>query len=254
MSPQIYYIETDIIDACNLNCAGCSHFAPLAKCKNEVNLEDFTKDVRRIGELFPYHFIFRIMGGEPLLHPQLADIIRVSRLYLKEARIELVTNGILLKNCSQELKDVINENNIFICVSNYGLNLDEESLKKDFKHIGLADRAETMYNISLNDNPTDSYITNFFDCRDKRICIYMEKGKLYHCPITAKTRLFDDYFETNWQEKMADGIDIYKNDHHTICNFLRTPIMACKYCDLKNQEQTAHKNYVSEKKKEEWTI
>ena len=77
MLPQIYYIETDIIDACNLNCAGCSHFAPLAKCRNEVSLEDYTKDVRRIGVLFPFIFIFRILGGEPLLHPQLAEIIQV---------------------------------------------------------------------------------------------------------------------------------------------------------------------------------
>ena len=68
------------------------------------------------------------MGGEPLLHSQLTEIIKVSRLYLKEARIELVTNGILLKNCSKERKDSINENNIFVCISNYGLNLDEELL------------------------------------------------------------------------------------------------------------------------------
>ena len=254
MLPKIYYIETDIVDACNLNCAGCSHFAPLAQCKNEVSIDDFTRDVKRLGELFPYDFLFRIMGGEPLLHSRLIEILQISRLYLKEAKIELVTNGILLNKCSKELIDTINENNISICISDYGLKLDMEFIEKEFKNLKLVERVETMYNISLNDNPTDSYITNFFACRDKRICVYMERGKLYHCPITAKVRLFDARFKTDWREKMVDGIDIYKNDHHTICNFLRTPIMACKYCDLKKQEQTAHKNYTSEKKKEEWTV
>ena len=254
MMPQIYYIETDIVDRCNLNCAGCSHYAPLADKNSDITLDNYTKDLKRISELFPYRFIYRIMGGEPFLHPQLKDIIDITRKYLPEAEIELVTNGTLLQSCSTELIDSINNNNISICISDYGLNLDLEYVKKTFKKAKKVERVNEMYNISLDKNSTGSYIENFFECRSTRICIFLRNGKLYHCPVAGKIDLFDNYFNTDYKKLFKDGIDIHKNTHHVICNYLRTPIMACKYCNIKNQQKTSHKNYTSNKQIEEWII
>ena len=63
------YIETHIVDHCNLNCRGCSHFSPLAKPYFK-SLDEYKREFERLAEI-TNHYIqqIRIMGGEPFLHP-----------------------------------------------------------------------------------------------------------------------------------------------------------------------------------------
>ena len=63
------YIEHHIVDHCNLNCAGCSHFSPLARPWIE-DFETFKLDFKQLYNITKgdIHTI-RLMGGEPLLHP-----------------------------------------------------------------------------------------------------------------------------------------------------------------------------------------
>ena len=50
--PFLNYLETNVVDHCNLNCKGCSHFSNIQKEKEFVKLEDYTKDLKRLNELF----------------------------------------------------------------------------------------------------------------------------------------------------------------------------------------------------------
>lgn len=252
MLPRLAYIETDIVNYCNLNCAGCSHFAPLVVDKFAVAVVDYERQLKRIGELFPYPLLFRVMGGEPLLHPELAKILDITRQYLPDAQIELVTNGILLRQVSQEVVAAINTNKVRVNISNYNLDLDLDYIKDTFESVCMVDRESFMYNICLNEAPSDSYIENYFNCASHRVCNYLKDGKLYHCAITGCVELFDARFGTSFGAKMLDGIDIYSNNHDDICDYLRTPISACKYCTLSAQKATEHLNYQSQLEKNEW--
>ena len=49
----------------------------------------FVADVRSLGEVSRVHFT----GGEPLLHPQLADMVGDFRTAFPAAEIVIVTNG-----------------------------------------------------------------------------------------------------------------------------------------------------------------
>ncbi len=79
----------DILRGCNLKCRACYNQAearckPLAEVKAEV---DGLLRLRRLQSI-------SIVGGEPLMHPELCDIVRFLRhrgLY-----VELFTNGLLL--------------------------------------------------------------------------------------------------------------------------------------------------------------
>ncbi len=44
-------LETHLVDHCNLNCKGCSHFSPLSS-PNFADYNQFTKDLTRLSELF----------------------------------------------------------------------------------------------------------------------------------------------------------------------------------------------------------
>ena len=64
-----------IAEHCNLNCAHCSHFSPLAD-KILMPVEDFRRDVERMGELFNHECErFQIYGGEPLLLPESITLV-----------------------------------------------------------------------------------------------------------------------------------------------------------------------------------
>ena len=79
----------DILRGCNLRCQACynhleSRTKPLAEVQAEV---DGLLRLRRLQSI-------SIVGGEPLLHPELCDIVRFLRH--RGLRVELFTNGLLL--------------------------------------------------------------------------------------------------------------------------------------------------------------
>ena len=80
--PRIPYLETHLCDHCNLNCKSCSHFCPLVTEPTFTDLEQYTKDIRVLSKKLAIRTI-RLMGGEPLLHPQdiASKLIHTNRLY-----------------------------------------------------------------------------------------------------------------------------------------------------------------------------
>ncbi|MBR6713350.1 MAG: 4Fe-4S cluster-binding domain-containing protein [Selenomonadaceae bacterium] len=62
----ITYLETNLIDSCNLNCKGCTHFSVLFNRKEIYPLETFRRDIRILSSKSDI-LRFRLLGGEPLL-------------------------------------------------------------------------------------------------------------------------------------------------------------------------------------------
>lgn len=91
----------DIIEECNLNCAGCLVFSPLV-CDNGyvMTISSFEKDVERLSEIFDEDEIdvITISGGEPLLHKEVEKFPQIIRKYFGKVNIRIVTNGLLLLN------------------------------------------------------------------------------------------------------------------------------------------------------------
>ena len=92
-------LDVQVCDHCNLRCAGCLHFAPLAP-ERFLDLGEYERDLRRLAAIEGFGGYFEsivLMGGEPLLHPQVADVVSVTRAILPDENITLCTNGLLLK-------------------------------------------------------------------------------------------------------------------------------------------------------------
>jgi MoaA/NifB/PqqE/SkfB family radical SAM enzyme len=77
------------IRRCNLSCTYCNEFDDHSK---PVPLEEMNKRLDRLGEFRTS--IVTISGGEPLLHPQLDDVIR--RIRANGMIAGMITNGYLL--------------------------------------------------------------------------------------------------------------------------------------------------------------
>jgi cyclic pyranopterin phosphate synthase len=88
-------LEINVVDHCNLDCVGCSHSAPLMARW----FEDPDRLARALAILWKFYRtpLLKLLGGEPLLHPNISDIIAVAKKSTG-SRLRLVTNGKLLKH------------------------------------------------------------------------------------------------------------------------------------------------------------
>ncbi len=116
--PELAYLELHLTDHCNLNCKGCSHFCPLAP-PQYADLSGYKSDMHRISQLFRNIRTIRLMGGEPLLHPDPASFVRATRAVFPQARIRFVTNGILLPKASQAFWDACRDTGATIDMTVY---------------------------------------------------------------------------------------------------------------------------------------
>lgn len=86
-------LEIHVADHCNLDCVACSHESPLMVRR----LEDPDRLAEALSALWLHYRapLLKLLGGEPLLHPRIGEVIRAASA-ATGARIRVVTNGTLL--------------------------------------------------------------------------------------------------------------------------------------------------------------
>lgn len=85
---------------CKLSCRGCSHLSPAFIKRFEVPAPIFNA-CSILGKYYHPKYI-KLVGGEPLLHPDLLQVIDAIRSSGLSNYIQVVTNGQLLANMSDE--------------------------------------------------------------------------------------------------------------------------------------------------------
>lgn len=103
---QIY---VDLTYKCNMNCNICYN---AKREKDDMSLEYFTEVCKRL----PNRVVFRFLGGEPTMHPQIFEFIEVARKY--KHFVSLITNGKKISdyNFAKELKKV-NVKSLMVSIS-----------------------------------------------------------------------------------------------------------------------------------------
>ena len=251
---MINYIETHIVEHCNLKCRGCSHFSGLAAPQFK-DLNEFTSEFEALSQLTNASIrTIRIMGGEPLLHPQVIDFCTTARKYFPNSELVLVSNGILLPQLSDEDIDILNNNHIALCISNYGLKIDMNQMAKFHTH--YFHYKNDMYNISLDLRGKQNINTSFKNCDLVQGGWYFFKnGRIYQCCIMANIDYFCEHFDITLPYTLDDvSIDIYNHSLKEIEDFLHTPHDACKYCDTITRHYTYQHFAVSKGEIKEWII
>ena len=256
-------LEVNIVKHCNVNCKGCDHFAPLTKGEF-MNVKNFERDMTRIAELFgkDNREIF-ILGGEPLLHPEICRFLEIARELFPDALLHIDTNGVLLGRMDDAFWETCNKLRVDIKVTIYPLGLDFDSLRNMAKEknvdLQLLQKIEPggyhrLWKAPLDVEGRQDALESFINCGQANRCITLENGRLFTCATGANMRLFNEAFP-NSALKLTDedGIDIYEAaDKEEIYEYLSRPMPACKYCDVKNRKFGLPWE-VSTKCIEEWT-
>ena len=229
--------EIHITDHCNLNCAGCSHFSPLSKEKY-LDIETFENDCRRLKELTKGKIEkIHLMGGEPLLHPEIIKIMGIAGKYFGKGVIEIVTNGILLSRQKEEFWEECKRSKVTIIITKYPINRNDEKINTLAERFGIdleywGGEIKSFEKIPLDIKGGQNGEKSFKECMTKNLCIQLKEGKLYTCHTAAYIGIFNEHFEQKIMEDENDSIDIYKvKNIKEILKFLSGKIPFCRYCN-----------------------
>ncbi|OHB62912.1 MAG: hypothetical protein A2Y76_11525 [Planctomycetes bacterium RBG_13_60_9] len=225
-------MELHLADHCNLNCRGCGHFCPLAP-PWYADLQQYRSDMGRLGQLFRNIRTIRLMGGEPLLHPDPAPFIIATRAAFPHAGVQFVTNGILLPKAPQEFWEACRTTHTDVDVTVYppmtSRMPDLRSLC-DAQGVCLHITRREDFHAHLNLNGDSDKRLAFVRCRERYFCPFLQAGRLYTCGVPALVGYFNRQFG---REIAADaGIDIHspKASGRAILRQLNSPIETCRWC------------------------
>src|SRR5689334_13886640 len=98
-------VEYPVSQHCNLSCAHCDHASPLLPAKF-ADVGQYERDLERLSRVLCAEE-FRLIGGEPLLHPDVLRLLEIARASGIAASITLVTNGLLLRSAPPALWELI---------------------------------------------------------------------------------------------------------------------------------------------------
>jgi hypothetical protein len=257
---ELSYFVLNILDHCNLRCKGCDHFAAIAE-ERFVSLDDIKKDLAQMSKIFN-NGVSRIgiMGGEPLLHPKLKEILINTRLFFPETIIQLVTNGLLLLRQDEYFWRICREQNIVIVNTKYPINLDYETIKKTaavhgvmFEYYGdTGSIAKTSYKMLMDIEGKQDPKKSFIECFHANTFPLLMEGKFYSCTVAPNVRHFNKKFGTRMELENGDFLDIYHvKKASELFKFLSSPKPFCRYCDVNNRSH-GHKWERSKQDMREW--
>lgn len=256
--------EVALAEHCNLNCKYCDHFSPIAKEKF-LDVNDYARDCARLSKLFGGEAGWiHLMGGEPLLHPDVEKIMEITREAFPIGRIQIVTNGILLPKMPESFWATARKCAVEISPTEYPIEVDYDALenlayandvayspyfsgdKKMMKYFSVA----PQYLGAELDNARQ----NYSKCTIGNSCITLKDGVLYTCPLVAYACHLSEHFKLGYRFSKHDGIDIYAaKSGEEILQELAKPIPFCSYCDVTDDGKCIESPWgISHKDRYEW--
>ena len=149
---EIDYMRISVIDSCNLNCYYCNPCDNNEHCHalNILSVKEVLCIVRAATRLGIKHF--RLTGGEPLLHPQLDEMVLQIKKIPGVSSVSLTTNAVLLVQHAKWLKeagiDSINVSLDTIDASEYE-RITKKPLLEEVKH-GINAAIECGIRVKIN--------------------------------------------------------------------------------------------------------
>lgn len=227
------YLETHLVDHCNLNCRGCGHFSSISE-KHFTSFSTFSRDFNRLKEIFDNISVIRLMGGEPLLHPDVPMFAACARTSFPKAGIWLVTNGILLPKQPEIFWETCFTNDIAVQITQYPIGLDLEGITKkaaSFSVQLVISPAVSSFMQFMNPAGDSDPAVSFRNCQARFKCPFLRDGRISLCVLPATMHIFNQRYQTSIPVAEADSIDIFGHVQASdILDFLSRPSPLCRWC------------------------
>lgn len=232
MIPLVGALETEVCEICNLNCKRCNHYSNIFDTGKMMSLELFEKDIKRLSELIYNIKRFKLLGGEPLLNPELYKFVRITRQYFNKTYLAIVTNGILVRQMPQELIDAIKEADAVVEISVY------PPVKKIIESvICFLEKNSIKYKIFRDGSQFGSYL-NLSGNSDKeyamskcyaQVCHAFKNGMVYKCASGQNIHVFNEKYKMHLPEI---GIPLHSEtmEAKQLYSYLLNTVELCCFC------------------------
>lgn len=253
--PVLYHFEIHVTDHCNLNCRGCTHFSNLCK-PSFADIVEFEKDMRAMARVFSHVHQIYLLGGEPLLHPEVDAFVRVARDAFPRTKLFLMTNGTLVTRMSEAFWTALAETKTVLLCDSYPIGLPVEEIEQLGREHGVTVewtvQREEFFKIPIDTAGGHDRGRSFRGCEGFNNCPIVRDGRLYPCAFIAYADALRDYFGIDELEPVdTDSIGIRDEaDPEKVMRFLRNPVPWCANCDMENRAFYPWGR--SERKPEEW--
>lgn len=245
--PYLPRLECHVTDHCNLNCAGCSHFSNLSP---EVYKDagEFERELSCLSQKLQIGTL-RLLGGEPLLHPGLPELLRIARTHFPHSRIEVCTNCTLLERAGDAFWEAMKTYEIQIAFSFYPPMRDkygrfQELAAEKGVPVSSIHRADEFWATKTPKGDQDPERAYWY-CYES-LCRQLRNGRLYICPDACYMDYYNRYFGKDIP--VDAGIDIYTHSGRELVHYLSRCKETCRYCT----ERTVRPWAQSEKRADEW--
>lgn len=225
MKPVLPFLETMLTQACNLSCKGCTNYSDL-KHSGYVTWKNGKRDLEQWLDRLDIPD-FGLMGGEPLMNPDVLNWISGCRELMPDSQLRFTTNGELLHK-HLEILDLVHDvgNVVFkISVHRFDKNLENiieyifDKFKWEIVHeYGITRYINRKTNVRFQINRPQTFIKTFrrdyedmlpndskpeesFDICIQQTCPLLHNGRIYKCSTSGL--LLDTLQHTGNEDKMV---------------------------------------------------
>ena len=230
--PRLPYLECAIVGHCNLNCKGCSAIANIRK-EQYVSVKEFEKDLIGLKRLYSGIKYFKLLGGEPLLHPDLTEFLKMARGYFPDAELVVHSNGLLVPEMEEKTLKLMSEYAVKFIFTQYPV-----TGTKKRKIIQRLEQMDVTYEFMEPVYEFRKFINMKGDYNPKEIykqcckCINLVEGTL-SCGVGYSIEKLEEAYGINiCEDKFQNCIYIHKTDMNgwEINKRLDSPSNLCAYC------------------------
>ena len=242
---QTRALEYHIADHCNLRCDHCCSFSPILK-KWFADPLEFESDLRAVSRAVAPQFL-KIVGGEPLLHPELERLLAIAKSLAVGRRLQLTTNAFLMERLTPRAWESLD----MLTVSLY----PDPALPKD--RIRWIAREARRRNIEVSWKVQDKFTCLdrsevagreetekvFQDCWIRHRCHSVKKGRFYCCTRPQ----YVQKFARDGSRFLEDGIAVNDPDADSLAERIKQqlerlePLRTCFLCHGGNAPLATHR-------------
>jgi len=243
---NLFYVEMSITTRCTLKCKDCGLFNANYYTNGDKRPENFNtkmliSDMKNFLDAIDEIFTFRLIGGEPFLHPDWDELMKVLYESNKVQIAEIITNGTYIPN--EEKLNVLKHPKANVIISNYGklstkLNEMETLLKQKKIKYTIANCDDDGW-WDPGDNrdrkrSSEKLLHIFNSCHLAKKCKHILNGKLFVCSRDAHAQNLGIFPEDTSSYTNLRNTDYLRERIREI--YYCTMISNCNYCDGTNNK------------------
>jgi hypothetical protein len=228
---RVEAFELHLVEHCNLRCANCCNMSPLVP-ERRLSLDELDRLCRRMAGVLEVD-VFKIMGGEPLLHPEIVSALQVIRRSGISRKVRLFTNGLLLGSMKPDFWSSLDE----LTISSYS----SAPVKPRLVELARAQARAHDFVLNIKEVTSFSQVLSpafrpqvdetFRRCWLRHRCLVVRGGRFYMCTRAAYA---EDFFARAAYEPVPAGVVLDREGDGLA---LDAPDLAARLVEYMNRRQ-----------------